>query len=100
MPLIDTPWTRGKCGFKLIQYGSIGIASIGSKVGVNSNIIEDGENGFLIQNDDEWLGKITKLILDEPLRIKMGKKARDKILHLYDTCSNYNLLKIYIDSCC
>lgn len=39
MPLEDTIFTRGKGGFKLVQYLSIGLPCIGSDVGFNANVI-------------------------------------------------------------
>ncbi|MHB1190242.1 MAG: glycosyltransferase, partial [Armatimonadota bacterium] len=47
MPLPDDEWTRGKCGFKSIQYMSCGIPSVSSPVGFNNELIDDGANGFL-----------------------------------------------------
>ncbi|MFA6197432.1 MAG: hypothetical protein WC656_12430 [Sulfurimonas sp.] len=93
MPLKDSPWTRGKCGFKLIQYGSVGIASIGSNVGVNNEIILDGISGFLINNEEEWLHKIKLLIEDLQLRNAMGVVARKHINDNYSTSGNYKHLK-------
>jgi glycosyltransferase involved in cell wall biosynthesis len=96
MPLIDSPWTKGKCGFKLIQYGSIGIASVGSNVGVNSEIILDNQSGYLINNESEWLTKITLLVKDEKMRRSMGANARRHIEENYSTAKNYQNLKKYI----
>ncbi len=39
MPLDDNEWAKGKCGFKLIQYMSLGIAAVAAPVGVNTSII-------------------------------------------------------------
>ena len=61
MPLADTNFTRGKGGFKLIQYISIGLPCIGSNVGFNKNIIKE-EFGCLVNNNrQEWCNAIIRL---------------------------------------
>ena len=47
MPLADSPWERGKCGYKLIQYMACGLPVVASDVGVNADIVQTGNNGFL-----------------------------------------------------
>lgn len=93
MPLIDNEWTRGKCGFKLIQYGAIGIPSIGSNVGVNSQIIKDKISGYLINNDDFWYENLEKLILSATLRQSFGNEARQIIKEHYSIEKNYKYFK-------
>jgi glycosyltransferase involved in cell wall biosynthesis len=76
MPLDDTDWEKGKCGFKLIQYMACGKPVIGSPIGVNSKIIVDGENGYLANNIEEWI-KYFRIIKNEyELRDKMGSVGR------------------------
>lgn len=60
MPLIDNAFTRGKGGFKLIQYLSIGLPCIGSDVGYNKAIITN-ENGFLVDTEQDWIDAIINL---------------------------------------
>jgi glycosyltransferase involved in cell wall biosynthesis len=79
MPLPDNPWTRGKCGYKLIQYMACGLPVVASSVGVNCDIVENGINGFLVDNDDDWQKAIEKLLNDPGLRKEMGKAGRKKI---------------------
>lgn len=93
MPLLDNEWTKGKCGFKLIQYGAIGIPSLGSNVGVNSQIIKDGTSGYLINNDDFWYENLEKLILSDTLRQNFGDEARKIIREDYSIEKNYKYLK-------
>lgn len=88
MPLANDEWSEGKCGFKLIQYLSLGIPAVSSPVGVNKMIIEDGINGYFAETDLGWYNAIEKLLLDAPLRKKMGKAGRDKIIEKYSLQSN------------
>jgi len=94
MPLIDSAWTKGKCGFKLIQYGSIAIASVASDVGVNSKVVLDGKSGFLINEENpNWAELLERLIHDQALRESMGKVAREHIENEYSVHTNYPRLK-------
>jgi hypothetical protein len=89
MPLKDSAWTRGKCGFKLIQYGAIGIASIGSNVGVNNQVIIDNKTGLLINNENEWFSQLKKIIDDKQFRNLLGNNARNHITKNYSTSAIY-----------
>lgn len=83
MPLPDTPWARGKCGYKLIQYMACGLPVIASPVGVNSNIVEHGINGFLAQTDAEWKTALETLLGNPALRQQMGAAGRNKVEQNY-----------------
>ncbi|MDA3910422.1 MAG: glycosyltransferase family 4 protein [Bacteroidales bacterium] len=83
MPLPDNQWTRGKCGFKGLQYMALEIPTIMSPVGVNLEIISDGENGFLATDEAEWIEKISQLIESESLRREMGVAGRKAVLEKY-----------------
>ena len=76
MPLPDEAWTRGKCGAKLLLYMGVGVAGIASPVGVNTEIVDDGVNGFLAKTDDEWVDKLSALIDSARLRASLGAAAR------------------------
>jgi transposase InsO family protein len=79
MPLTDTPWARGKCGYKLIQYMACGIPVVASPVGVNADIVEHGVNGFLAKTNTEWREALTRLLADPALRSTMGAAGRRKV---------------------
>lgn len=79
MPLIDTAWSRGKCGYKLIQYMACGIPVIASPVGVNAEIVEHGVNGFLASDDTEWSEALQTLLQNSELRAQMGEAGRRKV---------------------
>lgn len=78
-PLPDNEWTRGKCGFKLLQYMAAGIPAVASPVGVNQEIIEHGINGFLANTEDEWTNYLSLLIESVDLRKNMGQQARHTV---------------------
>lgn len=79
MPLPDNQWTKGKCGFKGLQYMALQIPTIMSPVGVNKDIIQDGENGFLAENESEWLQRLEQLIESENLRQEIGVKGKHTV---------------------
>jgi glycosyltransferase involved in cell wall biosynthesis len=79
MPLDDSPWARGKCGYKLIQYMACGVPVVASPVGVNADIVEHGVNGFLATTEQEWREALTTLLRDPALRQRMGAAGRRKV---------------------
>ena len=83
MPLEDDQWSKGKCGFKAIQYGAIGVPALVSPVGVNAEIVEDGISGYHCLTDSDWEIAITSLIKDHELRTKMGQAGRERIVKHY-----------------
>ena len=83
MPLEDTPWSRGKCGYKLVQYMGCGLPVIASPVGVNSKIVEHGVNGFLAASEGEWREALITLLADPDLRARMGAAGRKRVEEVY-----------------
>lgn len=83
MPLTQNEWTRGKCGFKILQYLSLGIPAVASPVGVNKQIIQNKFNGFLVQTDKDWVLYLSSLITNKSMREEMGKKGRNSIIQNY-----------------
>lgn len=76
MPLPDNEWTRGKGGYKLLQYMAMGISTVASPVGINCRLVKEGVNGFFANTADEWMDKLSRLIVDKDLREQMGNKGR------------------------
>jgi glycosyltransferase involved in cell wall biosynthesis len=87
MPLPDDNWSKGKCGLKALQFMALGIPTICSPVGVNTDIIQDGQNGFLAATDDEWVEKLSKLIRSRELRAKLGQAGRTTVDEKYSAVS-------------
>jgi hypothetical protein len=83
MPLVDEPFERGKCGYKLIQYMACGLPVVASPVGVNRQLVEHGVNGFLAETPEQWEQSLTMLLADTDLRQRMGQAGRQKVEQQY-----------------
>jgi glycosyltransferase involved in cell wall biosynthesis len=87
MPLPDDPWSRGKCACKALQYMGLGIPAVCSPVGINSDLIRDGENGFLANTAEEWIAKLTLLLHSTQLRRKLGLAGRKTVEERFSAAS-------------
>jgi glycosyltransferase involved in cell wall biosynthesis len=79
MPLPDDNWSKGKCAMKGLQYMGLQVPAVLAAVGMNKDVINDGLNGFLANNEDEWLVKLSLLIENPGLREQIGKAGRKTI---------------------
>ena len=82
-PLTDDEWSKGKCGFKAIQCMACGVPVVAAAVGVNREIIVDGENSFLAATHADWVEKLSRLLSDEALRARMAAAGRRTIEERY-----------------
>lgn len=83
MPLPDEPWTRGKCGYKLIQYMGCALPTIASPVGVNASIVEHGKTGLLASSADEWRSALQLLASSSEMRGSMGRAGYARVRERY-----------------
>ena len=83
MPLPDDNWSKGKCGLKALQFMALGIPTVCSPVGVNTDIIQDNENGFLAMSEAEWIDKLTRLLRSAELRRRLGDAGRATVEQKY-----------------
>lgn len=88
MPLPNDPWTKGKSGFKCIQYMALKIPAVASSVGVNPDIIDNNENGYLVRNDNEWKGYLVSLITNLDQRELFGEAGRRKVVKAYSVTAH------------
>ncbi|MGF1549990.1 MAG: glycosyltransferase family 4 protein [Sphingomonadaceae bacterium] len=79
MPLPDSPWERGKCGYKIIQYMASGLPVIASPVGANRDILRDGVSGFFAGDERGWAEILRMLLSDADLRWRMGRAGRERV---------------------
>lgn len=82
MPLPDTDWARGKCGYKLLQYFAAGVPAVASPVGVNPSLI-GSERGYLASSEAEWRSSLRALVQSVAERRDRGRAARAFVAREY-----------------
>lgn len=92
MPLRDSNWSKGKCGAKILQYFAAGIPALASGVGVNSDIVEDDINGFVVK-DNKWYDGIDHMVKNRSKWKQWGKNGRAKVEKEYSIISNIDIIK-------
>ncbi|MEM9982442.1 MAG: glycosyltransferase family 4 protein, partial [Bacteroidota bacterium] len=90
MPLQEDAWARGKCGFKALQYMAMKKPALVSPVGVNTQMVQDGVNGYLCDTATDWQQKLVALLNDASLREKIGEEARKTVEQHYSVKANQN----------
>ncbi len=94
MPLFaDQPWDVYKCGAKLIQYLAVGVPGVASPVGVNSEILDNNQNGYCAQTTEDWLNALRQLLKSPALRRQMGLRGRRTVEDRYSIQANYPVLR-------
>ncbi len=88
MPLVEDQWSAGKCGFKALQYMALAIPTLLSPVGVNNNIVSDGENGIFCDQTSDWEKNLRLLIEDKALRTSIGKAGKQRVQKNYSVSAH------------
>lgn len=83
LPQPDDPWTRGKAGFKALLYMAAGLPVVASAGEVNEAIILEGESGYIVADEGEWIDRLDRLVVDEELRRRLGSAGRVRAERLY-----------------
>ena len=98
-PLEDTPWNRGKSGYKIIQYMASEKPSLVSPVGIAKTMISHGETGFHCQNAEDWYSYLARLCEDAELRATMGHNALGVAEAKYETAAAAATLYRIFEDC-
>ena len=94
MPLFaEQEWDKYKCGLKLIQYMAVGLPGVASPVGVNSEIVEHGQSGFVATTEEDWFQILDELLTDPSRRTAVGIAARKRAAALYSIEANVSQLE-------
>lgn len=83
MPLEDTPWARGKCSFKMLQYMACGVPVAVAPVGMNNEILQLDDIGFGATSLTEWVDILDFLLSSESARLRLGLNGRQVVLREY-----------------
>jgi glycosyltransferase involved in cell wall biosynthesis len=83
MPVPDTSYSRGKCGYKLLQYGAVGLPAVASPVGVNAEILS--LFGMpAARSTGDWVEAILSLLnCGDADRERLGRRAQDVVSRRY-----------------
>jgi ubiquinone/menaquinone biosynthesis C-methylase UbiE/glycosyltransferase involved in cell wall biosynthesis len=99
MPLVDGPWERGKCGYKLIQYMAAARPAVASPVGASASMIVHGKTGFLAGNAEEWIAVLSALAADRELVRTLGLAARRHAEEVYSLQrAEFKLIELFQDA--
>lgn len=79
----DDPWSRGKCGLKVLQYMAAGLPVVANPVGVHCDMVRPGETGFLANTPEEWVEAVGTLAADPDLRRRLGAAGRRLVEERY-----------------
>jgi glycosyltransferase involved in cell wall biosynthesis len=93
MPLPDSPWERGKCAYKLIQYMACGLPVVASPVGFNATVVTHGDNGYLAASPEAWQEHLTDLILHPEKRQTMGQQGYCRVQENYTVERNMERIR-------
>ena len=83
MPLLDSPWERGKCSFKMLTYMACGIPVVATPVGMNADVFAAGACGLPASSPDDWVDALSLLLTDRPLAEAQGQTGRRIVLERY-----------------
>lgn len=98
MPLMDSEWARGKCSFKMLQYMACGLPVVVSPVGMNNEVLAQGDIGFGAASIDDWVDALDTLINSASKRSDMGRNGRRLLETHYSLNKLAPILASYLQS--
>ena len=91
---IGNPFCESKSELKFFEAGIVKVPTLAAATQTFREAIEDGVDGFVANDTQEWFEKLEKLVLDKDLRKSMGEKAHEKVLARYSN-ENANNVQYY-----
>lgn len=87
-PLPNDEWVQGKSGLKALQYMGLGLPVVASAVGCNHRVLKQGDTGFLVATEAEWILALEQLIANPQLRRRFGEAGRRRVESIYSVRAN------------
>jgi len=87
-PSFDDPWSKGKCGLKILQYMAASLPVVCTPVGVQRQLVRDGENGYWASTTEEWVDRLLRLIASPAERVRLGTASRKLLAAQYILSQN------------
>lgn len=80
-PLVDCHFNRAKSNLRFLEYAALKVPCVATEISHFSQTIRDGQDGFLIKNNnlDDWVTRLGILIRDEALRERVGQAAYRRV---------------------
>ncbi len=97
MPLRDDERSRGRCGFKAVEYMAAGLPVVASRVGSSAEVVIDGATGFLVSDVPSWIGRLRQLAGDPDLRAEMGARGRARVEERFSVQANLGTLLFVLE---
>ena len=97
MPIPDNARSRGKASYKALEYMASGIPVVASPVGMNNEVILNGDNGFLPKSNNDWYEVLCLLIEDHALREQIGTRGRGIVVERFSLEKCYETFKTVIE---
>ena len=95
-PLVDSLFNSCKSSIKYLEYGAVGSSGVYSRIRPYSDIILDGQDGFLASSMEEWENCLAQLIESRELRFEIAQNAQQKIKQNWLLSQNaYSQYEIY-----
>jgi len=88
-PIPANEWSLGKSSLKALTYMAIGIPVVATAYGTNFRIIQNEVEGFLVNNEKEWVTRLLQLIDSVQLRRHMGLAGRKRVEQEFSVDANF-----------
>ena len=81
---LHNSYDKSKNPGKTYTYLAAGLPVIGTNIGENKKAIINNKNGFLVDDDEQFITSTLKLAKSSKLRNEFGKKSREIALQEFD----------------